>query len=145
MPKELIIVNKNLLPKYFEKVLDAKQLLESGKAENVSAACQLTGISRSTFYKYQEDVFAYHEEKNIRKLVVSFMLAHRTGALNTVCEILSKYNVSIITISQSAPIGNACPVMLSLDISSLNLTIDEFRNLLEKIPEIQKLKFMSFE
>jgi len=145
MSKELIIVNKDLLPKYFEKVLKAKKLLEEGQAENVSDACNKADISRSTFYKYQNDVFAYEETKNIRKLVISFMLSHKTGTLSLVCDTLSKYNVSIITISQSAPIKNSCPVMLSLDISLLEITIDELKNELEKTEVIQKLKFMSFE
>jgi len=145
MPKELLIVNKKLLPKCFPKVVETKRLLNEGKETSVSDACKKCGISRSTFYKYQDDVFEYNEQKEVRKLVLSFTLSHKTGALSKVCDTLSKTNVSIITISQSAPIGNKAPVMLSLDISNLKSSIDEFTKILETIPEISHLKLISFE
>jgi len=145
MSEELFIVNKKLLPKCYEKVVKAKQLLETGEVDNVSKACEKCGISRGTFYKYQNYVFAYHQENITRKLVVSFTLSHKTGALSRVCDFLSKENVSIITISQSSPIGEVAPVMLSLDISAMKKTVDEFKESFDKISDIKQLKMIAVE
>ena len=49
MPENYLIVHKSVLPDYFEKVLEAKRLLESGKVREVSEAVRRVGISRSTY------------------------------------------------------------------------------------------------
>ncbi len=145
MAGELLIVNKNLLPKSFEKVAKAKSLLNDGKVNSVSEACKAVDISRGTFYKYQESVFEYKENANTRKLVVSFSLSHKAGSLSKVCDLLSREDVSIITISQSAPIGEIAPVMLSLDISSLRQSVDGLRKALEGIDGLTQLNIIAVE
>ena len=54
MLENYLIVHKSILPEYFETVLQAKHLLEEGKAKNVMQATKMVGISRSTFYKYKD-------------------------------------------------------------------------------------------
>ena len=51
MQGKYMIVDKALLPSYFEKVALVKELLDEGKAADVSEAVKMVGISRSTFYK----------------------------------------------------------------------------------------------
>ncbi len=144
MSLEYLIVNKELLPKCFEKVVEAKSLLTSGDS-NISSICKKCGISRSTFYKYQDKVFPYKQENKERKLVLSLTLSHKTGALSKVCDALSKQDVSIITISQSVPLKGIAPVMVSLDITNLGKTIDEFKKDLKQIEEIKDLRVISYE
>jgi len=145
MTGELLIVNKKLLPKCYEKVVMAKELLESSQAINVKDACEKVGISRATFYKYQEYVFLYKEGKQIHSLVISFTLSHKTGALSRVCDLLSKEGVSIITISQSSPIKDRAAIMLSLDISNVTKNLDELKDSISQIEDIKQLKVMAVE
>lgn len=145
MSQELLIVNKKLLPKCFEKVVEAKKLINSGKCQNISEACRLTGISRGTFYKYQDNVFSYSKENKTRKIVLSLTLDHKTGVLNKLCDIFSKSNTSIITISQSIPINNVAPLMVSLDISNLDKPIEDFINKIKAMKDIHDLKIISIE
>ena len=56
MQGKYMIVDKALLPSYFEKVALVKELLDEGKAADVSEAVKMVGISRSTFYKYRDMV-----------------------------------------------------------------------------------------
>ena len=144
MSKEYLIVDKELLPKCFEKVVEAKNMLTSTNS-NISSICKACGISRSTFYKYQDKVFSYEEGNKERKLVLSLTLYHKTGALSKVCDALTKLNVSIITISQSVPLKGIAPVMVSLDITNLNKSIDEFKGDLKNIKEIKDLRVISYE
>ncbi len=144
MNKEYLIVDKTLLPKCFEKVVEAKNLLSS-TSNNITTICKQCGISRSTFYKYQDKVFSFEQGNKERKLVLSLTLYHKTGALSKVCDALTKLNVSIITISQSVPLKGVAPVMVSLDITNLNKTIDEFKVDLKNIKEIKDLRVISYE
>ena len=50
--KNFYIVDKSVLPEIFLKVMDVKNILESGKEKTVQDAVQKVGISRSAFYKY---------------------------------------------------------------------------------------------
>ncbi|MBR2577429.1 MAG: ACT domain-containing protein [Erysipelotrichaceae bacterium] len=145
MADDLLIVHKKLLPKCYEKVVEAKKLLNDGRYDSISKVCEVCGISRSTFYKYQDYVFSYEENSEVRKLVVSLALSHRKGSLSKVCDKLSKLDISILTISQSIPIDDIAQIMLSLDISNMKADIDEFKKVLSKIPEVSQLKVMSFE
>ena len=44
------------------KVVEAKRLLESERVSTVQEATDRVGISRSSFYKYKDDIFPFHEE-----------------------------------------------------------------------------------
>ncbi|MBR0461185.1 MAG: ACT domain-containing protein [Erysipelotrichaceae bacterium] len=145
MANDLLIVHKKLLPKCYEKVVEAKKLLNDGRYDSISRVCEACGISRSTFYKYQDYVFSYDENSSVRKLVVSMALSHQKGSLSKVCDRLARLDISILTISQSIPIDDVAQIMLSLDITNMKVSIDEFKEALSKIPEVSQLKVMSFE
>ena len=51
------IVDSSILPESFDKVIQARELLETGKSSNVSEAVKVVGISRGTYYKYKDLVF----------------------------------------------------------------------------------------
>ena len=145
MANDLLIVHKKLLPKCYEKVVEAKKLLNDGRYDSISRVCEACGISRSTFYKYQDYVFSYDENSSVRKLVVSMALSHQKGSLSKVCDRLARLDISILTISQSIPIDDVAQIMLSLDITNMKVSIDEFKEALSKIPEVSQLKVMSLE
>ena len=44
------------------KVVEAKRMIESKRVATVQEAAEKTGISRSSFYKYKDDIFPFHEE-----------------------------------------------------------------------------------
>ena len=49
--KNFYIIDKNALPEVFIKVMEVKNLLESGREKTVQEAVNKVGISRSAFYK----------------------------------------------------------------------------------------------
>ena len=145
MSNEYMIVHKDVLPKCFELVAKAKELLKDGKIDNVSDACKSVGISRSTFYKYQDYVFFYDNKENERKLSFSLSLSHEAGALSKVCGCLSKLEISIITISQSAPLGDVAEINVTCDVSKMSCGIDELKKKMENIEEVSRFNLLSFE
>ena len=56
MDSRYLIVDKKILPEYFEKVVEASRLLAEGEAPDISEAVRKVGISRSTYYKYKDYV-----------------------------------------------------------------------------------------
>ena len=57
MLKDYLIVHKDVLPDVFEKVVQVKKMMEQGEEIQVSDAVKKVGLSRSTYYKYKDDVF----------------------------------------------------------------------------------------
>lgn len=51
------VVTRKAVPEVLLKVVEAKRLLETEKARSVQEAVDAVGISRSSFYKYSEDIF----------------------------------------------------------------------------------------
>ena len=68
------MVDASALPDVFSKVIEAKQLLESKKAESTSEAIKIAGISRSAYYKYKDRVFLC-KDNNTNKLDIQAILA----------------------------------------------------------------------
>ena len=81
----------------------------------------------------------------MRKLVISLTLVHKKGSLSKLCDRLAKMDISILTVFQSDPIDDVAPVMLSLDISNMKTSINDFKKKLTELPEIGQLRIMSFE
>ena len=59
------VIRKQAVPEVLLKVVEAKKLLESGKVKTASEAAQQLGISRSSFYKYKEDIYEFHDSLQI--------------------------------------------------------------------------------
>ena len=54
-----LLVEQDVLPEVFTKVLQAKEFLVSGEASSTSEAVRMAGISRSALYKYKDFVHNY--------------------------------------------------------------------------------------
>ena len=91
-----LLVDKQILPSYYEKVIEARSLLTSGKVKDVSEAAKSVGISRSTYYKYKDFVFSTNSDMDARKAIISFTLAHKPGTLSDVLRALSENGANIL-------------------------------------------------
>lgn len=58
--KKFYLVREDVLPEAMKKTIEAKELLDRGKAESVWEAVQQVDLSRSAFYKYRDTVFPFH-------------------------------------------------------------------------------------
>ena len=114
-----LLVDKQILPSYYEKVIEARSLLTSGKCKDVSEAAKSVGISRSTYYKYKDYVFSTNTDVDGRKAIISFTLAHKPGILSEVLGTLSSLGANILTITQNLPVNSKAHVVLTLDVSNL--------------------------
>ena len=51
---QFYLVDGNALPEVFIRVTQARELLDTGRAQTVAEAAEAVGISRSAYYKYKE-------------------------------------------------------------------------------------------
>ena len=92
---QYLIVNADVLPDVFTKVIEAKQLLSKAQAKNSSDACRIVGISRSAYYKYKDNVQVYEEKGNGQLGTLYFKLSDEPGVLSRV----PVDTVAVVTIS----------------------------------------------
>lgn len=145
MLQNYLIIHKSILPDYYEKVLEAKRLLETGKVKEISEAARQAGISRSTFYKYKDYVIEPSELTIGRKAVLSMMLSHERGMLSATLNMLSRHQLNILTITQSLPIHEQANVTLSLDISDLEIPLAQVVDELSKMEGVNQVRLLALE
>ena len=145
MPDNYLIIHKSVLPDYYEKVLRARQLLESGKVREVSEAVRLVGISRSTYYKYKDHVFASSESAGGRKAVLELMLDHQPGVLSSVLSRLFGAGANILTITQSLPILGKASVTLTIDVGGMSGGIAALVSALEAVDGVSGVRLLAVE
>ena len=145
MNSKYLLVDKKILPSYYEKVIEARTLLSSGKIKDVSEAARAVGISRSTYYKYKDFIFTTNSATEGRKAVISFTLSHKPGILSEVLGKLSDEGANILTITQNLPINSKAHVVLSLDVSSLKTEIEVFIKEINAIDKVSGTKLVSIE
>ena len=145
MQGDFLIVHKKILPPYFSKVLEARRLLESGAVRDVSTAVKQVGISRSTYYKYKDYIYAPNSGDNGRKAVLSMLLSHEKGVLFRILNLLSSFSANILTITQSLPINEKASVTISLDVAEMSLPIRELIGVIENTGVAENVKLEAIE
>ena len=114
--KKYFVVRERSVPEVLLKVVQAKRLLDSGRAQTVQDAAAQTGISRSSFYKYKDDIFPFHEEARGKTITFIIQMDDEPGLLSVVLQIIAHFHGNILTIHQSIPINGIATLTLSVDI-----------------------------
>ena len=145
MEGKYLIVDKALLPSYCEKVSLAKELLEEGKAADVSEAVRMVGISRSTFYKYRDMVRDISTVSMGRHAIISMMMRHSAGTLSTVLNIISRYGYSIWTITQNPPVDSRANVVITLELGEDAGSLDSMLRDITDSPGLSRVQLLGMD
>ena len=113
------IVEAAALPEIFQKVAEAKRMLETGETDKVNVAAQAVGISRSAFYKYKDGVALYSGDRENKIVTYYLTLMDNPGVLSNVLSTLSRHGANVLTINQNIPIDGAAPVTISFSAGNL--------------------------
>jgi len=128
------VVKQKAIPEVLLKVVEAKSLLESEKVMTVREAIDSVGISRSSFYKYKDDIFEFHDNFQGTTLTLTFQMDDEPGLLSDVLKIIADFGANILTIHQSIPIN--CVASLSISVQVLPTT----RDVAQMIEEMERQK-----
>lgn len=110
------VVKQKAVPEVLLKVVEAKRLLESEKVSTIQEAADMVGISRSSFYKYKDDIFPFHDNAQGRTITLTFQMDDKPGLLSDVLKIIADYKANILTIHQSIPINGIASLSLSIQV-----------------------------
>ena len=119
------VVEASALPEIFQKVAEAKRMLETGETDKVNVAAQAVGISRSAFYKYRDAVRPFNDMKTGRIITFYTMLKNNPGVLSNVLSIFAGSGANIQTINQSIPTNGCAAVTISAETSEMQESIEE--------------------
>lgn len=113
-----LLIDSEVLPDVFAKVVEAKKMLACGKVKSASAAAQSCGISRSAFYKYKDCVEEFDMEKRGSMVTLYFSLEDEPGVLSNVLGCIYSAGANIITINQNVPTDGVAPVTISIKLNT---------------------------
>lgn len=139
------VLRAKAVPDVLLRVVEAKRLLDSGKADSVQEATDQVGISRSSFYKYKDDIFPFHETKKGKTITMVIQLDDEPGLLSVVLKIVAEFNANILTIHQSIPINGIASLTLSADVLSQRDDMEELVARIEEHPGIHYVKILGRE
>ena len=132
-------------PEVLLKVVEAKRLLDSGKAVSVQEAAENVGISRSSFYKYKDDIFPFHDNAKGKTITMVIQLDDEPGLLSVVLRIVADYHANILTIHQSIPVNGIASLTLSVDVLNETGDISQMVDTIEQQQGIHYLKILARE
>ena len=110
------VVRRKAVPEVLLNVVEVKRLLESEKVSTVQEAVDAIGISRSSFYKYKDDIFQFHDNAPGSTITLTFDMDDEPGLLSDVLKVIADYHANILTIHQSIPINGIASLSLSVQI-----------------------------
>jgi len=139
------IVKKRAVPEVLLKVVEAKRLLDSERAITVQEATERVDISRSSFYKYKDDIFPFHDNTRGRTLTFMLQLDDVPGLLSGVLGVLASAKANVLTIHQAIPTGGIASITLSVEIQPETEDTESMMRRLEEVEGIHYLKILGFE
>lgn len=119
------LVQADMLPEIFLKVVHARELLTTGQAKTVSDAVNRVGISRSAFYKYKDSVIPFRDMTQGRIFTFNCVLLDKQGILSSVLGVFAGVGANILTINQSIPSDGVAFVTISAKLDNADITPDE--------------------
>ena len=139
------VVKKKAVPEVLLKVVEAKRLLDSEKVMTVQEATEQVGISRSSFYKYKDDIFPFHDHSRGRTFTVMIQLDDEPGCLSGLLNCVAEYHANILTIHQAIPVNGIASITLSIEVLNMTKDVSELISALEQTSGVHYLKILSRE
>ena len=139
------VVKQKAIPEVLLKVVEAKRLLESEKVLTIQEAVAAVGISRSSFYKYKDDIFPFHDNSQGTTITLTFQMDDEPGILSDVLKIIAEYRANILTIHQSIPINGIASLTLSIQVLQTTGDISRMIEQLEGQPRVHHVKILAKE
>ena len=81
----------------------------------VQEATERAGISRSSFYKYKEDIFPFRDQARGRALTFVIQMDDTPGILSGILGCVARFGGNILTIHQSIPINGIATLTLTVE------------------------------
>ncbi len=137
------LVREEALPQAIVAVARVKERLSAGKAGLAEALAE-AGISRSTYYKYKDEVFAFHDLNDRETLNFTLSLGNETGVLSGVLGAVAEGGGNVLTIHQGLPELGSASVTLSVSMAGASVSAEELTARIAGVPGVLSVKLSGF-
>ena len=103
------------------------------------------GISRSSFYKYKDDIFRFHENARGTTVTLTFQMEDEPGLLSDVLKVIAEYGANILTIHQSIPISGMASLTLSVQVLQSTGDISKMLEQMEAQRGVHHVKILAHQ
>ena len=139
------VLKKKAVPEVLLKVVEAKRLLDSERADSVQEATVMVGITRSSLFKYQDDKDPLHDNAKGKTITMVIQMDDEPGLLSVVLRTIADYHANILTIHQSIPINGVASLTLSIDVLPNTGDVSMMVDQIEQETGIHYLKILARE
>ena len=138
------VVKQKALPEVLLKVAQVNKIIET-KRMSIAEATESVGISRSSYYKYKDDIFPFRD--NVKGKTITFVLSmdDEPGILSVVLKTIAEYKANILTIHQTIPVNGVASLTLSVDILPTTGDSAKMIEQIEQLSGVRYLKILSRE
>lgn len=139
------VVKQKAVPEVLLKVVEAKKLLETERAITVQEATDKVGISRSSFYKYKDDIFPFYDNTKGKTITLVVQMDDEQGLLSDLLHVVAVYRANILTIHQSIPVNGVATLTLSVEVRDNTGNVSRMIDELEELEGIHYVKILARE
>ena len=139
------VVKQKAVPEVLLKVVEAKKLLESERAITIQEAADKVGISRSSFYKYKDDIFPFYDNTKGKTITLVIQMDDEQGLLSDLLHVVAVYKANILTIHQSIPVNGVATLTLSVEVRSNTGNVSKMVEDIEEMNGIHYVKILARE
>lgn len=140
-----LMVDSKIVPEIYLKVIEAKTKMASGKFSSVNDVIREVGISRSTFYKYKDYLFACNELERDKMVSLGFTLDDIPGVLSAILNVLVENYASVLTINQNIPINDVANVTVTFKTDNIDVNLEKIIKLLKNVAGVNKVSILAMD
>lgn len=139
------IIKKKALPEVFLKVVEVQKLIEKDEGMTIQDAVEKVGISRSSFYKYKDDIFPFYENSRGSIITIGLKIDDEPGLLSVILKRIAEFKANILTIHQAIPTNGVANLTLSVEVLPVTGNVDEMIYVIENLQGCHQVKILAKE
>lgn len=143
--KQFYIIDKEVLPEVFLKVMEVKNLLETEKMLTVQEATEMVGISRSSFYKYKDSIMPFYEKGRGQTITILINLRDEAGRLSDLLNDIADLGANVLTINQMIPMNGIALINICMQTQNMKIEEGQLLERLQAIKGVQSVKLLARE
>ena len=129
------VVKQKALPEVLLKVAEANRLIENQNI-SIADATEKVGISRSSYYKYKDDIFPFRDNSKGKTITFVLSMEDEPGLLSVVLKKVAEFKANILTIHQTIPVNG---ITLSVEILP---TTGDASMMIEEIEQLNGVRYL---
>ena len=112
---------------------------------SIQEAVDQVGISRSSFYKYKDDIFPFYDNTRGKTITLVVQMDDVQGSLAGILNRVASYKANVLTIHQSIPVNGVATVTMSVEVGFQTGDISGMVDEIQDMEHVHYVKILSGE